>query len=167
MARALVLLFLPVLLSAADYDVLIRNARVIDGSGNPWYRADVAVKDGRIAAIGRLNTANAPRTIDARERVLATYVETGAIFDCMSLRRSSYRERMRCLEGPAGVTTDRQRRNDRDPLRDGEPQFASRAATGEIVDFCLWRLRAVRLECDRAARLAARDVGPCDEQREP
>src|SRR5947207_13221639 len=68
---AVLLLSIPPLLAAADYDVLIRNARVIDGSGNPWYRADVAVKDGRIAAIGRLNTANAPRTIDARERVLA------------------------------------------------------------------------------------------------
>ena len=46
-------------LFAADYDVLIRNARVIDGSGNPWFRADLAVKDGRIAAIGRLPTATA------------------------------------------------------------------------------------------------------------
>src|SRR3954469_21202840 len=54
MRRALALLFVPVLMSAADYDVVIRNARVIDGSGNPWYRADVALKDGRIAAIGRL-----------------------------------------------------------------------------------------------------------------
>src|SRR4030081_1879859 len=58
-------------ISAVDYDLLIRNARVIDGSGNPWYRADVAVKDGRIAAIGRLAGATAPRTIDASERVLA------------------------------------------------------------------------------------------------
>jgi len=70
MARALTLLFIPMLLSAADYDIVIRNARVIDGSGNPWYRADVAVKDGRIAAIGRLTNATAARTIDAGERVL-------------------------------------------------------------------------------------------------
>jgi N-acyl-D-amino-acid deacylase len=62
---------MPLLLSAADYDLLIRNARVIDGSGNPWYRASVAVKGGRIAAIGRLADATAARTIDAREGVLA------------------------------------------------------------------------------------------------
>ena len=57
--------------SAADYDILIRNARVIDGSGNSWFRADVAIKDGRIAAVGRLAQTSATRTIDARERIVA------------------------------------------------------------------------------------------------
>src|ERR1035437_3801777 len=52
--RTLALLLLVSPLFANDYDVLIRHARVIDGSGNPWFRADLAVKDGRIAAIGRL-----------------------------------------------------------------------------------------------------------------
>ena len=56
---------------AADFDILIRNARVIDGSGNPWFLADVGVKDGRIAAIGRLDHPSAERTIDAARRVLA------------------------------------------------------------------------------------------------
>jgi N-acyl-D-amino-acid deacylase len=82
--RALALLLLLPPLFAADYDVLFTNARVIDGSGNPWYRADVAVKDGRIAAIGRLPGVTAARTIDARERALApgfidvhTHIEGG------------------------------------------------------------------------------------------
>lgn len=80
----LLLLLLPLLAWAADYDILIRNARVVDGAGNPWFRADVAVKDGRIAAVGRLSSATADRTIDARERVVApgfidvhTHVEGG------------------------------------------------------------------------------------------
>ncbi len=71
-------------LFAADFDVLIRNARVIDGAGNPWYRADIAVKAGRIAAIGRLDNATATRTIDARQRIVApgfidvhTHIEGG------------------------------------------------------------------------------------------
>jgi N-acyl-D-aspartate/D-glutamate deacylase len=38
--------------SGADFDLLIRNARVVDGSGNPWYRADIGIKGGKIAAIG-------------------------------------------------------------------------------------------------------------------
>src|SRR5579872_4764006 len=54
-----------------DYDLLIRNARVLDGAGNPWFRADVAVKDGRIAAVGHFSNATADRVIDARERTVA------------------------------------------------------------------------------------------------
>ena len=46
------------------YDLLIRNGTVVDGSGGARYRADVAVKEGRIAAIGRL-TEKAAETIDA------------------------------------------------------------------------------------------------------
>jgi N-acyl-D-amino-acid deacylase len=39
---------------AAPYDVVIRNGRVLDGAGNPWILADVAIKDGRFAKIGRI-----------------------------------------------------------------------------------------------------------------
>jgi N-acyl-D-amino-acid deacylase len=63
--------FLLALAVAADFDVLIRNARVIDGAGNPWFRADVGVKDGRIAALGNLASASTTRLIDARQRILA------------------------------------------------------------------------------------------------
>ncbi len=52
-------------------DLLIRNGRVVDGTGAPWYRADVAIRDGRIAAIGRLTEARATRTIDAAGLVVA------------------------------------------------------------------------------------------------
>jgi N-acyl-D-amino-acid deacylase len=75
---------LAVCLHAADFDLLIRNGRVVDGTGNPWYRADVGIRDGRIAAIGRLESAKAYRTIDAAGRVVApgfidvhTHVEGG------------------------------------------------------------------------------------------
>src|SRR5882672_7359167 len=53
------------------YDVVIRNAHVIDGTGSPWYSGDVAIRDGRIAAIGALAKAAAKRTIDARGMVAA------------------------------------------------------------------------------------------------
>jgi len=56
---------------APPYDLLITNARIVDGSGNPWFRADVAIKDGRIARIGRLGPDRADRTIDARGQILA------------------------------------------------------------------------------------------------
>jgi N-acyl-D-aspartate/D-glutamate deacylase len=49
----------------ASYDILIRNGRVLDGHGNAWFRADVAISGDRIAAVGRLDGARATRTIDA------------------------------------------------------------------------------------------------------
>src|SRR5262245_45488810 len=53
------------------FDLLIRDARVIDGTGNPWYRADVGIQGGKIAAIGPLGSSSAGRVIDAHGRVLA------------------------------------------------------------------------------------------------
>ena len=53
------------------YDVLLRNGRIVDGSGAPAYAADVAVKDGKIAEIGQLNGAEAAREIDVGGRVIA------------------------------------------------------------------------------------------------
>jgi N-acyl-D-amino-acid deacylase len=54
----------------AAFDILITNARVMDGSGNPWLRANVGIRGDRIAAIGRLPGASAPVTIDAKDRLV-------------------------------------------------------------------------------------------------
>ena len=56
---------------APQYDLLIKNGRIIDGSGRPGFNADVAVKGDRIAHIGRLSNATAARTIDARGLIVA------------------------------------------------------------------------------------------------
>jgi len=56
------------------YDLVIRNGRVLDGAGNPWIRADVAIKDGRFARIGRVPEQGA-REIDATGK----YVSPGWI----------------------------------------------------------------------------------------
>jgi dihydroorotase/N-acyl-D-amino-acid deacylase len=53
------------------FDTLILNGHVIDGTGSPWYIADVGIRDGRIAAIGRLSNATAKQVIDAHGRVVA------------------------------------------------------------------------------------------------
>lgn len=53
------------------YDLLIRGGTVIDGTKAPRFDADVAVKDGRIAAVGALGGASAARTIDATGLIVA------------------------------------------------------------------------------------------------
>jgi len=57
--------------SDSRYDVIIRNGRIIDGSGNPWVSGDVAIRGDRIAAIGNLAGADAKRVIDAKDLVVA------------------------------------------------------------------------------------------------
>jgi len=46
-------------------DILIRNGLVVDGTGNPWFRADVGIDGGRIAKVGRLGSAGAETVLDA------------------------------------------------------------------------------------------------------
>src|SRR5262245_50347323 len=69
----LLLAAVPALYAAQQqsYDLIIRGGRVIDGAGNGWYRADVALQGETIAAIGRLDGATARRVIEARGAVVA------------------------------------------------------------------------------------------------
>jgi N-acyl-D-aspartate/D-glutamate deacylase len=55
----------------ARYDLLIINGHIVDGSGSPWFAGSVAVKDGKIADVGRLLNATARRVIDAQGLVVA------------------------------------------------------------------------------------------------
>lgn len=52
-------------------DLLIRNGRIIDGTGNSWFYGDVAVTAGKIIAIGKLIDYTAPKTIDANKMIVA------------------------------------------------------------------------------------------------
>src|ERR1700740_389430 len=56
---------------AVPYDLVIRNGRIIDGTGSPWYSGDIGIRQGRIAAIGNLAGAPAKHTIDAHGMVVA------------------------------------------------------------------------------------------------
>jgi N-acyl-D-amino-acid deacylase len=52
-------------------DIVIRNGRIIDGTGSPWYSGDIGIKDGKVIAIGNLTAAQSKRIIDARGMVVA------------------------------------------------------------------------------------------------
>ena len=56
---------------SSPYDLLIVNAHILDGTGSPWYEGSIAIKDGRIADIGRLGNVSARRTIDAKGMIVA------------------------------------------------------------------------------------------------
>jgi len=57
--------------SQTNYDIIIRNGKIIDGTGNSWYYADVAVSNGRIVLIQKNISGNAKRTIDAKGLIVA------------------------------------------------------------------------------------------------
>ncbi len=74
MAAAMVLITMPAFAQGTDYDIVIRGGRVLDGAGNPWISADVAIRDGKFVKIGRV-TGTGTHEIDASGK----YVSPGWI----------------------------------------------------------------------------------------
>ena len=54
-----------------EFDLVIKNGRIVDGSGNPWFRADIGIHGRKIRKIGRLDGSSAERTIDAEGLIVA------------------------------------------------------------------------------------------------
>lgn len=85
--------------NAADaeaYDVIIRGGHILDGTGNPWYAADIGIRGDKIAAIGKLDHANAKKVVDAVGSVVAPgfidmlgQSETSLLIDNRSLSKIS------------------------------------------------------------------------------
>lgn len=71
MRRTLALAALAAFATAQDYDILIRNGRIVDGTGNPSYIGDVALTGGKIAAVGRLGAKTTRRVIEAQGLAVA------------------------------------------------------------------------------------------------
>jgi N-acyl-D-amino-acid deacylase len=100
---------------AARYDLLIRNARVLDGTGNPWFPADIAVQNGRIAAVGALASSQAARTIDAGGKYVAPgFIDIHSHADDGSGPRGGFR--------------------DPDPMRRAAPNLVSQGITTVVVN---------------------------------
>src|SRR5439155_13728642 len=84
------------------YDVLLRNGKIVDGSGNPWYVGDVAVRAGRIVAVGRVPAGPAKREIDVKGLVVAPgFIDMHSHSDFVLLEDGDAQSKIR-----QGVTTE-------------------------------------------------------------
>ena len=54
----------------AEFDIVIHGGRLIDGTGNPWFYGDLAIKDGKITQIGKIPAQAAARAISAQGYVV-------------------------------------------------------------------------------------------------
>jgi N-acyl-D-aspartate/D-glutamate deacylase len=88
--------------SESPFDLLICNGRIVDGTGNPWYYGDLAIREGRIAAIARRLAGAARHTIDARGLVVAPgFIDMHCHSDFLLLEDGHAQSKVR-----QGVTTE-------------------------------------------------------------
>lgn len=88
-------------LPAADYDLVIRGGQIVDGTGNPWFNGDVAIRGDRIAAVGRIE-GTADREIDAKGLVVAPgFIDIHSHSDFLLLEDGHAQSKIR-----QGVTTE-------------------------------------------------------------
>jgi N-acyl-D-aspartate/D-glutamate deacylase len=86
---------------AAPYDLVFRNGKIVDGSGNPWFQGDVAVRSDRIAALGKV-AGPARREIDAKGLVVAPgFIDIHSHSDYTLLEDGDAQSKIR-----QGVTTE-------------------------------------------------------------
>src|SRR5437667_10611017 len=103
-AVALLFVFPSLMARAADpeYDLLVRNGRIVDGTGNPWFFGDVAVRGDRIVAVGRVPNGAAKREVDARGLVVAPgFIDMHSHSDLLLLEAGLAPSKIR-----QGVTTE-------------------------------------------------------------
>ncbi len=101
----------------SSYDLVIRGGRVVDGTGNPWFYADVGIRDGRIVTVGQLASADATRVIDATGLVVAPgFIDLHTHSDSQLLADGTAQSKIR-----QGVTLDIAGESSSPGPRDGMP----------------------------------------------
>src|ERR1044072_1037893 len=87
---------------AAPYDIVITHGKIIDGTGNPWFQADIAIKNGKIVKIGRVDGRSAKRVIDAKGMAVSPgFIDLHTHTDLTALADGNVESKVR-----QGVTLD-------------------------------------------------------------
>src|SRR5262249_31835290 len=83
-------------------DLLVRNGRLVDGTGNPWFHGDLAIRGHRIIAVGRVPAGKAKREIDAKGLIVApSFIDMHSHSDDLLLEDGHAQSKIR-----QGVTTE-------------------------------------------------------------
>ena len=123
--------YLGALAQSPKYDVLIRGGRIIDGTGNPWFSGDVAIKDGRIVNVGHLAGATATRVIDATGLVVVPgFIDLHTHSDLTLLADGNAQSKVR-----DGVTLDVIGESTSVAPRDGLPAEGSSSVRQDWTNF--------------------------------
>ncbi|NQV27522.1 MAG: D-aminoacylase [Rhodopirellula sp.] len=97
-----IVLLSSVAIADEPFDVIIRHGQVVDGTGNPWFHADVAIRADRIVAMGHLGNATAKTVIDAKGKVVAPgFIDIHSHSDLLLLEDGNAPSKIR-----QGVTTE-------------------------------------------------------------
>lgn len=93
---------------STQYDLVLRNARILDGSGNPWYRGDIAIRGDSIVRVAAAITDSAARVIDVEGQVIAPgFIDIhtharGGIFEVPTAENYVRQGVTTLIEGPDG-----------------------------------------------------------------
>ena len=100
---ASLVMFVGLAAAAADeVDVVIRDGKIVDGTGNPWFTGDIAVKEDRIVGVGRLDDVTGKRTVNAKGLVVAPgFIDIHSHSDFLLLKDGNAQSKIR-----QGVTTE-------------------------------------------------------------
>src|SRR5215813_7883821 len=87
---------------AAPYELVLRHGKIVDGSGNPWFHGDVAVRGDRLVAVGHVPPGKAKREIDAKGLIVAPgFIDMHSHSDYLLLEDGLAQSKIR-----QGVTTE-------------------------------------------------------------
>lgn len=128
---AVTLLWVVPLVGDEPYDLVIRHGRIVDGTGNPWFHGDVAVRGDRIVAVGRVGKLPAKREIDAQGLVISPgFIDMHSHSDFRLLEEGDGQSKIR-----QGVTTEILGEGDSAAPAEGQLPPRTAAVAGETVKF--------------------------------